>query len=280
MQLTSQTMCSGGHQAVYSHDSTSTATPMRFALFLPPQAQQQPVPLLWWLSGLTCTENNFMHKAGAQRYAAELGLALVAPDTSPRGAGIDGEDDDDDFGTGAGFYLDAEADPWAAHYRMFSYISEELPMLLAAEFPMLDMHRQSISGHSMGGLGALIMALRNPDRYRSVSAFAPICHPTACPWGEKAFSRYLGADRDRWARWDPVELVLAGQRCPPILVDQGANDAFLTEGQLQPQALQNTCKQHDQPLTLHLRDGYDHSYFFIASFIGEHLSWHKRALYG
>jgi S-formylglutathione hydrolase len=249
---------------------------MEFAVYLPPQAQDGPVPLLTWLSGLTCTWENFTVKAGAQRYAAEHGVALLAPDTSPRGLDLPGEHDDWDFGSGAGFYVDATEVPWAQHYRMYSYVTEELPALVHESFPV-DPTRQAVFGHSMGGHGALVVALRNPDRYRSVSAFAPISAPTRCPWGEKALANYLGDDRETWRRYDACELLAESSWREPILVDQGAADSFL-EVQLKPELLREACRSAGVPLELSLRDGYDHSYYFIASFVGDHVAHHARAL--
>ena len=266
-------------QGIYRHESTATATPMRFSVYVPPQAAAGGrAPLLWWLSGLTSTEENFTVKGGFQRHAAEHGVIVVAPDTSPRGAGIAGEDDAYDFGTGAGFYVDATVAPWSRNYRMFSYVSEELPALVAAHFPA-DMARQGIMGFSMGGHGALLLALKNPGRYRSVSAFAPICHLSACGWGRRALSGYMGEDRAAWLDWDVVELIKSGARCPPLLMDQGTGDEFMST-QLLPQALREACEAAGQALTLRMREGYDHSYYFVASFIGEHMAHHARALAG
>jgi len=248
---------------------------MRFGVFLPPQAQA--VPVLYWLSGLTCTEENFVVKAGAQRVAAELGLAIVVPDTSPRGLKIPGEDDSYDFGTGAGFYVDATRAPWSRGYRMYSYVTQELPRLVASEFPV-DAARVGIFGHSMGGHGALTIALKNPAQYGSVSALAPICSPMRCPWGEKALTGYLGTDRAGWREYDASALVEdRGWRGPALLVDQGTDDQFL-ESQLKPELLAEACKRRDVPLDLRLQAGYDHSYFFIASFIDDHLRFHARNL--
>lgn len=277
MQKLSDARSFGGRQQVWSHDSRETGTPMRFSIYLPPQAEAGPRPLVWWLSGLTCTEANFTDKAGAQRVAAELGLVVVAPDTSPRGEGV--PDDPQgawDFGLGAGFYVDAVQRPWSANYRMYSYLAEELPGLLAEHFPV-DLSRQAISGHSMGGHGALVMALRNPGRFASVTAFAPIASPLNCPWGEKALAGYLGPDRSAWRAWDSTALIADGAPLPPCLVDQGTADGFLDE-QLKPQLLQAAAERAGQPLTLRLQDGYDHSYFFIASFIEDHLRWHAARL--
>jgi S-formylglutathione hydrolase len=276
VETVSETRCFGGVQGVYRHAAKTTGCDMEFAVYLPPQAQSGPVPVLTWLSGLTCTWENFAVKAGAQRYAAERGLALVAPDTSPRGLDLPGEHDDWDLGSGAGFYVDATQEPWSAHYRMYSYVVEELPALLHERFP-LDRHRQGIFGHSMGGHGALVVALRNAERYRSVSAFAPISTPTRCPWGEKALGHYLGADREAWRRYDACELLAESDWRRPILVDQGSADRFL-EVQLKPQRLREACASAGVPLELRLQEGYDHSYYFIASFVGDHVAHHARAL--
>lgn len=277
--LASQKSFGGWHKRI-RHRSQALACDMVFAVYLPPQAERPGarLPVLYWLSGLTCTDENFMQKAGAQRLAAELGLIIVAPDTSPRGAGVPGDPDGAwDFGHGAGFYLDATQAPWSRHYRMHDYVVQELPALVEAHFPACG--RRAISGHSMGGHGALVCALRNPGRYRSVSAFAPISNPMQCPWGEKAFSRYLGADRAQWRQWDACALLAqAGERLP-LLVDQGEDDGFLAE-QLRPAALQAAAAAAGHPLTLRLQPGYDHSYYFIASFIDDHLRHHARALAG
>lgn len=265
-----------GTVGFYAHASMETKTEMKFAIFLPPQARQHKVPGLYYLAGLTCTEETFMIKANALRFAAERGLALIAPDTSPRGANLPGEDEDWDFGTGAGFYLDAEAMPWAQHYRMYSYVTWELPALAESAFPV-DAARRGIFGHSMGGHGALIVALKNPSRYQSVSAFAPISNPCAVPWGEKAFSNYLGPDRSRWEGWD-ASLLMRRQPYPgDILVDQGESDQFLA-GQLHSDALTAAAAASGQQLTLRRHAGYDHSYWFIQSFIAEHMVWHATRL--
>jgi S-formylglutathione hydrolase len=278
METLSRARCFGGEQRVCRHRSAETGTEMRFAAFLPPQALGGArVPVLWFLSGLTCTEENFTVKAGAQRVAAELGLMLVTPDTSPRGEGVpDDPAGAYDFGLGAGFYLDATQDPWARHYRMESYVARELPALIGAEFPA-DMDRQGIAGHSMGGHGAITLALKNPGRFAAVSAFAPIASPMRCPWGEKALGRYLGPDRAAWRRHDSTALIEDGARLPALLVDQGMADNFL-EAQLKPELLEQACAQAGMPLTLRRQDGYDHSYFFIASFIEDHLRWHAARL--
>ncbi|WP_339510678.1 S-formylglutathione hydrolase [Pseudomonas sp. RL_15y_Pfl2_60] len=268
---------SGGWHKRYRHRSSTLNCDMTFAVYLPPQAElDAKLPVLYWLSGLTCTDENFMQKAGAHKLAAELGLIIVAPDTSPRGEGV--ADDPDaayDFGLGAGFYLNATQEPWARHYRMHDYVVQELPALIEANFPVTD--KRGISGHSMGGHGALICALRNPGRYQSVSAFAPIANPMNCPWGEKAFSRYLGDERSRWREWDACALLADATERLPMLVDQGDRDDFLLD-QLKPEALQAAAQAAGHPLELRLQPGYDHSYYFIASFIDDHLRHHAAAL--
>ncbi len=276
LTLRSENACFGGTVGFYSHPSTVCNGEMRFSIYLPPQASAGTVPVLYFLSGLTCSEENFMAKAGAQQFAAQHGLILVAPDTSPRGAGLPGEEDDWDFGTGAGFYVDAIAEPWRSHYRMYSYVTEELPQLIADQFPA-DPSRQGISGHSMGGHGALICALKNPTQYRSVSAFAPIAAPMQCPWGQKAFSHYLGADQATWRAYDATELVQTTQLNFPILIDQGMADPFLTT-QLMPDLFEAACTRVGQPLTLRRQARYDHSYYFISTFIADHLRHHADAL--
>jgi len=265
-----------GWQKTIEHHSQSCDCPMRFAIYLPPQAEHHAVPVLYWLSGLTCTEDNFMTKAGAQRYAAECGIALVAPDTSPRGLGLAGEDDSYDFGTGAGFYVNATIEPWSRHYRMYDYVTRELPAFVEQHFPVIAGNK-SISGHSMGGHGALVAALRNPGAYKSVSAFAPIGAPTQVPWGEKAFSGYLGDDREAWKAYDACELIGRAEEQIPLLVDQGDADPFLTE-QLQPERLQQAAEARRHPLKLRMQPGYDHSYYFIATFIGDHIYYHSEKL--
>lgn len=275
--LIEQHRCFGGTTAVYAHESVECGGAMRFAVHVPLQAAGARVPVLYFLSGLTCTEQNFIAKAGAQRAASALGLLLVAPDTSPRGAGYPGEDDSYDFGTGAGFYVDATEAPWKVRYRMYSYVTQELPALIAAHFPA-DPARQGIFGHSMGGHGALVAALRNPGLYRSVSAFAPIAAPIECPWGRKAFSGYLGADERHWAEYDATRLVARQpRRDVEILVDQGTEDPFLEE-QLKPRLFEKACRAAGQPLKLRMQKGYDHSYYFIASFVSDHLRHHAAAL--
>ena len=272
----SEQRCFGGRMGFHTHHSTATGTDMAFALYLPPQAAHAPVPALYYLAGLTCTEETFAIKAGAQRLAADHGLALVACDTSPRGANLPGEDDSWDFGTGAGFYLDATAEPWARHYRMGSYINQELPALIETNFPVLA-ERKGIFGHSLGGHGALVSALRRPDLWQSVSAFAPITNPVAVPWGEKAFSSYLGPDRQAWAAWDASLLMAAKPYPGPILVDQGLSDQFL-DSQLRPERLEQAAAQSGQDLTLRRHEGYDHSYWFIQSFMADHIAHHARVL--
>jgi len=267
--------CFGGWQDVYEHASESLGCTMRFAVYLPPQAEHGKLPVLYWLSGLTCTEQNFITKAGAQRYAAEHGVILVAPDTSPRGDDV-ADADGYDLGKGAGFYVNATQSPWATHYRMYDYIVDELPALVEASFPVTD--ARAISGHSMGGHGALTIALKNPGRYRSVSAFSPIVAPSQVPWGEKAFGAYLGEDREAWKAYDTVALVAGAQERLPLLVDQGDADEFL-QTQLKPELLQAAAEVAGHPLTLRLQPGYDHSYYFIASFIGDHIAHHARALH-
>jgi S-formylglutathione hydrolase len=268
--------CHGGIQGVYRHDSSATQCAMEFAVYVPPQAEHGKVPVLYWLSGLTCTWANFTEKAGVQRHAAAHGLIVVAPDTSPRGIGLPGEDDAYDFGSGAGFYVDATVMPWARHYRMYTYVTQELPALIEASLPV-DRERRGIFGHSMGGHGALICALKNPERYRSLSAFAPICAPMRCPWGEKAFAGYLGDDRAAWRAWDATELAAGSDWKSEVLVDQGSADNFLAN-QLKPHLLQEAFAQAGIPLTLRYQAGYDHSYYFMQSFIGEHLAHHTRLL--
>ncbi|KGV13710.1 S-formylglutathione hydrolase [Burkholderia pseudomallei] len=279
LECVSSHVCHGGEQRFYRHESKTIGLPMKFSAYLPPQAAHGRVPALFYLAGLTCTEETFAIKAGAQRFAAQHGIALVAPDTSPRGAGVPGEADAWDFGVGAGFYVDATEAPWSAHYRMESYVSGELREIVAAELP-IDTARLGIFGHSMGGHGALVLALRHPQLYRSVSAFAPIAAPTRCPWGEKAFSGYLGADREAWKRHDASELVAradAKRFAEGILIDQGLADPFLPT-QLHPDAFEAACRAAGQPLTLRRHAGYDHGYYFISTFIADHLAHHARVL--
>jgi S-formylglutathione hydrolase len=276
LETVSTSRCFGGTQAVYRHASRETGTEMVFSAYLPPQAEQGPCPVVWYLSGLTCTHANVTEKGQFQRTCAELGLIFVAPDTSPRGAGV--PDDPDgawDFGLGAGFYVDATQPPWDANYRMDSYVADELPALVAAELSV-DVSRQAIMGHSMGGHGALTLALKHPGRWKSVSAFAPISSPMRCGWGEKALAGYLGDDRAVWRRYDATALIEDGARLGELLVDQGEADPFLD--QLRPDLLEAACAAAAIPLSLRRRPGYDHSYYFIASFMQEHLRWHAARL--
>ncbi|TXR47949.1 S-formylglutathione hydrolase [Phyllobacterium endophyticum] len=265
-----------GTQGVYRHRSDACQCDMTFAVFLPPQARERPVPLLWYLSGLTCTHQNVMDKGEYRKAAAELGVAIICPDTSPRGDDIPDEKDNWQFGSGAGFYLDATEVPWSANYRMATYVGEELPELVAANFPV-DMNRQSIFGHSMGGHGALTLALKNPGRFKSVSAFAPISRPMVAGWSRPAFEKYLGADEAAWRAYDSVALIEDGHRVPELLVDQGKADGFLDDG-LRPWLLEEACEKAGIPLTLNMRDGYDHSYFFISTFMANHIKWHAERL--
>ncbi|MDB5752002.1 MAG: fghA [Ramlibacter sp.] len=269
VQTLAEHACHGGTQGFYQHDSGVVGLPMRFGVFTPPQARSGPAPVLMFLAGLTCNEETFAIKAGAQRAAAELGLVLVTPDTSPRGVDIPGADAEWDFGIGAGFYLDATEAPWSTHFRMESWLTQELPGVVAQAFPARP-DDWSICGHSMGGHGALTLALRHPGRYRSVSALAPIANPSRVPWGYKAFSRYLGPDSTRWQQHDAVELIAAGARTPPLLVDQGLQDKFLAQ-QLETDRLEAACAAAGQPLSLRRHAAYDHGYFFIATFIADHL---------
>lgn len=275
METVSENACFGGVQGVYRHASKACSCDMTFGLFLPEQAKDGPVPVLWYLSGLTCTHENAMTKAGAQGWAAEQGIALVFPDTSPRGEGV-ADEDSFDMGQGAGFYVNATQDPWAKHFRMWDYVGEELPDLVASEFA-IDASRQGITGHSMGGHGALTIALRNPQRFKAVSAFAPIVAPLHCPWGEKALTGYLGPDRSAWREYDACALIADGARVPEILVDQGGADNFLTE-QLKPELLESACAGTGIDLTLRRQAGYDHSYYFISTFMAGHLAWHAERL--
>ena len=283
LQLLSEHGCFGGVQRFYEHDSGAIGLPMRFSVFLPAQAvpgdARDKVPAIVYLAGLTCNEETFMIKAGAQRRATELGIALIAPDTSPRGAGVPGETDSWDFGLAASFYLDATAKPWSAHYRMETYLTQELPALLAQQLP-IDSGRLGLSGHSMGGHGALTLALRHPGLFKSLSAFAPICAPTQCPWGQKAFTGYLGADSATWREHDASHLMARAAAAPfpdGILIDQGLADKFL-EAQLHPHLFEHACAAVKQPLTLRRHAGYDHSYYFISTFINDHLDHHARIL--
>lgn len=279
LECISSHACHGGEQRFYRHESQTIGLPMKFSVYLPPQAAHGRVPALFYLAGLTCTEETFPIKAGAQQFAAQHGLALVAPDTSPRGAGVPGETDAWDFGVGAGFYVDATETPWSTHYRMYSYIVDELRETVIGELP-IDGARLGIFGHSMGGHGALVLALRNPEIYRSVSAFAPIAAPMRCPWGEKALTGYLGADRDAWKPYDASELVAradAPKFAAGILIDQGLADQFL-ESQLYPEVFEAACIAAGQPLTLRWHPKYDHGYYFIQSFIGDHIRHHAEVL--
>ena len=277
LEVVSQSRCFDGTQFTYRHASSETGTMMRFAAFVPPQARQSPSPIVWYLSGLTCTEENFTVKAGAQRIAAELGLLVIAPDTSPRGHAVPLDPAGSyDFGLGAGFYVDATEQPWSRNYKMASYIERELPGLIISELPA-DGARQSIMGHSMGGHGALTIALRNQDRYASVSAFSPICSPINCQWGQKALSGYLGSNKENWRRYDTCALLHDGARVTELLVDQGTADQFLAT-QLKPELLEDACARVGVPLTLRMHEGYDHSYFFISTFIEDHLRWHAQRL--
>lgn len=275
MQLSSDIKSFGGQQQQYTHQSQALACEMTFSIYLPPQAESGPVPVLYWLSGLTCTDQNFVTKAGAQAYAAQHGIAIVCPDTSPRGDHVpDDPDGSWDFGLGAGFYLNATQSPWSANYQMLDYITTELPALIEKNLPV-DAERQAISGHSMGGHGALTIALRNPARFKSVSAFAPIVAPSQCPWGEKAFTHYLGEDRSAWLQYDTCALLSEAEQRLPILVDQGTGDNFLAS-QLKTELLVDAAKAAEYPIEIRMQEGYDHSYFFIASFIGEHFAFHAK----
>jgi S-formylglutathione hydrolase len=276
MKTISEHKCFEGVQGYYSHASKEIGLEMKFSVFQPPQAKTGKVPVLYYLAGLTCTEETFAIKAGAQRVAAELGLMLVAPDTSPRGANVPGEADSWDFGVGAGFYVDATNDPWSKHYRMYSYVTRELPGLVAEKFAA-DAGHQGIFGHSMGGHGALVCALRNPGQYKSLSAFAPIAAPMRCPWGKKAFKGYLGDDHAAWAQYDASELIKSTGFPGPILVDQGLADKFLSD-QLNPEVFEAACREADQPLILRRQEGYDHGYFFISTFMEDHLRHHASQL--
>ncbi len=276
METVSKAKSHGGVQGVYRHDSAITGTTMTFAVFVPPQAAHGPVPVLWYLSGLTCTHANVMDKGEYRAAAAEHGVILVAPDTSPRGTDVPDEPDNWQFGSGAGFYLDATEAPFATHYRMYSYLVEELTALVAAEFPA-DMSRHGIFGHSMGGHGALTIALKHPDRFKSCSAFAPIVQPSTADWSRPALEKYLGTDESGWREYDAVALIEDGKRFPEFLVDQGSADPFLKTG-LRPELLERACTAAGIPLTLNMREGYDHSYFFISTFMEDHIGWHAARL--
>lgn len=271
----SSAKCFGGYQKVFQHQSDVLKCQMKFGIFLPPQSETTKVPVIYFLSGLTCTEVNFITKAGSQRYAAEHGVAVVCPDTSPRGCNIEGEDDSYDFGSGAGFYIDATEEKWSTNYNMFSYVTKELPAIIESNFNV-EPTRKSIFGHSMGGHGALICFLKNPGMYLSVSAFAPICNPINCPWGIKAFSGYLGPDKESWKQWDATELVKSYKSplVSYILIDQGTDDEFLSKKQLLPEAFVESCRDNNIPLVLRKQDGYDHSYYFIATHVEDHIKHH------
>lgn len=278
MQEKSRVKSFGGTTRFYSHRSEATDCEMNFAVYVPPQAEEEPVPVLYYLSGLTCTEKNFIEKAGAQRYAAEHGLMLVAPDTSPRGVNLAEEEDSWDFGSGAGFYVNATKQPWAKHYQMYDYVVDELPALVKKAFAVKG-DRAGIFGHSMGGHGALICGLKNPNKYSSISAFAPIAAPSQCPWGHKAFTGYLGTNKQQWAHYDATELVNSGHSIDSsILIDQGEADSFLQQNQLLPETFETACKKNGQPITLRMQPGYDHSYYFIASFMSDHIRHHASVL--
>lgn len=267
----------GGWTKMFIHPSESCGGEMRFSVFLPQQAESGTVPVLYWLSGLTCNHENFITKAGAQLYAAQAGIMLVAPDTSPRGAGVEGEDETYDLGSGAGFYINASAEKWVKHYRMEDYIIHELPKIIRSNFPVMEGH-ESIFGHSMGGHGALTLALKHPGRFRSVSAFSPICAPSQCPWGEKAFTNYLGENREVWKKHDANELIQTATLEIPMLIDQGGDDPFL-EKELNFELFLKTCEKRNQKLIARLQNGYDHSYYFIATFMEDHIQHHAKALF-
>jgi S-formylglutathione hydrolase len=278
MEQIGENKCFGGRQLRFQHRSQMLDCDMVFSAYLPPAAESAPIPVLYWLSGLTCNDQNFVQKAGAQRYAAEHGIALVAPDTSPRGDAVpDDPAGSYDFGLGAGFYVNATEAPWNEHYRMYDYIVTELPLLLKGSSLPLDLSREAISGHSMGGHGAITIALKNPERFRSVSAFSPISSPSRCPWGEKALGGYLGEGRTRWAEYDSAQLLGRAEKHLPLLVDQGDADEFLTT-QLKPELLRKSAQAAQYPMDLRIQPGYDHSYFFVATFIGEHIAFHARHL--
>lgn len=276
MEQVSANRSHGGMQGVYKHESSETGTEMTFSVFVPDHAPGEMLPVLWYLSGLTCTHANVTEKGEYRAACAEHGIIFIAPDTSPRGGDVP-DDDAYDFGKGAGFYVDATQEPWAKNFRMRSYIEQELPVLIDERFTMADMTRQGITGHSMGGHGALTIALRNPGRFRSVSAFAPIVSPLNCPWGEKALSGYLGQDRAAWRAYDACALIADGARLPDLLVDQGEADTFLAE-QLKTQLLVDACARTGQPATIRMQPGYDHSYYFISTFMAEHVAWHAKRL--
>lgn len=278
-KLISSARCCGGFQKVFEHTSNVLKCNMKFGIYLPTKSESVKVPVLYWLSGLTCTEQNFITKAGAQKYAEEYGIAIVAPDTSPRGCNIEGEEDSWDFGTGAGFYINATQEKWKTNYNMYSYITSELPTYISSHFPVL-ITKQAICGHSMGGHGALICALKNPGMYKSVSAFAPICNPVNCPWGQKAFSGYFGSNKEEWKEWDACHLVkkFKGPSFSYILIDQGKGDNFLAQNQLLPENFVDACREVGMQVVLRMQEDYDHSYYFISSFIGEHIKHHADIL--
>ena len=271
-----QHKCYGGKQLFCQHESQELGCTMNFAVYLPPKAELVNCPVLWFLSGLTCTEENFIIKSGVQRYAAEHNMIVISPDTSPRGTETAGEDADYALGTGAGFYVDATEEPWSQHYRMYSYVTEELQQLITEHFPV-DSEKQAITGFSMGGHGALVLGLRNPELYRSVSALAPICAPSQCPWGENAYNHYFGNSKVEWSRYDAVELLKQGAQQAMLYVDQGRDDEFLAN-QLKPELLEQACNEAGQDLRLRILDGYDHSFYFVASVIGEHVALHAERL--
>ncbi len=278
IEIKATNRCFDGDQVQFTHQSSACSCEMTASIFLPAQAKTRKVPVLWWLSGLTCTDQNFVTKAGAQRYAAEHGVAIVTPDTSPRGEGVpDDPEGAYDFGLGAGFYVNATQPPFSTHYKMYDYIVDELPALIGANFDV-DTTRQAISGHSMGGHGALTIALKDPGRFKSVSAFSPIVSPMNCPWGHKALGGYLGDDKTAWAAHDACALIADAPERLPLLIDQGDADNFLA-GQLKPHLIEEACARAGHRLTLRMQPGYDHSYYFIASFIGDHMGWHARALF-
>ena len=277
IETVSETKCFGGNQGVYTHDSEATGTPMTFAMFVPEHRKGEKLPVLWWLSGLTCTHENAMIKCHYHKACADHGVIFVCPDTSPRGEGVP-DDEAYDFGQGAGFYVNATQEPWSQHFHMRRYIEEELPALVAKNFPV-DMDRQAISGHSMGGHGALTVSLRNPGRFRSTSAFSPIVSPLNCPWGEKALSNYIGDDRAAWREYDACALIQDGARIDNLLVEQGRADDFLDE-QLKTWLLQDAVRKAGMDATIHMQEGYDHSYFFVSTFIADHIAWHAERLKG
>lgn len=276
LKLISTNKCFGGKQSTYTHESEICKSTMRFSIFMPKEAKKKKVPVLWFLSGLTCTEENATVKAGAQRYAADHGIALIMPDTSPRDTFIKNEDSEYDLGSGASFYVDATEKPWSKHYQMYSYLVDEMQLLIRQNF-LIDPSRQGIFGHSMGGHGALTIGLKHPELFKSISAFAPICAPTTCPFGKKAFTAYLGENQDNWQEYDATALVLNGKKSGEILIDQGSKDEFLEE-QLKPELFAIACETKQQPLNLRSQLGYDHSYFFVASFMEEHIRFHVNRL--